>query len=266
MAPAAFFQNAGGIRWYCEQRGDGPYIVLMPSGEGDCGSFETVATILSEKFTVLTFDTPGFSRTSAPPDPAEITANCLAGQISELVASLKIEKATFYGCSSGGVAVLDLLLDYPEIVRNAIIHEAAIVLEGQPSAKSFIGELTSLTDTEVVESCKQLFVSLFNERPDKWEALGRNYHARLERNYVTWVRHYLSVAKRRKYDASKLKNCPLAWTIGGLSPAASFFNNAQLAWQADIQIGLLMCKHFPQVSVPKLLADHIRDKTTPYLS
>jgi pimeloyl-ACP methyl ester carboxylesterase len=57
----------------------------VPSGEGDCTSFDAVAALLADQFTVLTFDMPGFSRTSAPPD---LTAFKAAGQVAALVRSL----------------------------------------------------------------------------------------------------------------------------------------------------------------------------------
>jgi pimeloyl-ACP methyl ester carboxylesterase len=57
-----FEHQAAGVDWHCEQRGDGPPVVLVPSGEGDCTSFEQVAAQLADEFAVLTFDTPGFSR------------------------------------------------------------------------------------------------------------------------------------------------------------------------------------------------------------
>src|SRR5215831_2010660 len=56
-----FNRRVDSIDWYYELRGRGPTIVLISSGEGDCGSFEEVAASLSEAFTVLTFDMPGFS-------------------------------------------------------------------------------------------------------------------------------------------------------------------------------------------------------------
>ena len=55
----------GSIDWYCELRGSGPTVVLIPSGEGDCGNFAVVAEQLAREFTVLTFDTPGGSRSTA---------------------------------------------------------------------------------------------------------------------------------------------------------------------------------------------------------
>jgi hypothetical protein len=49
----------------------------------------------------------------------------------------------------------------------------------------------------------------------------------------------------------------VTWTIGGLTPTVAFFDNIATAQASGIPIGLLMCKHFPQVSIPDALADHI---------
>src|SRR5262245_52395142 len=108
-----FKHTAGDIEWYCELRGSGPTVVLIPSGEGDCGSFDSVADALADEFTVLTFDTPGFSRSSAPPDSIRVSR--LADQIAALITALNLAPATFYGCSSGGIAALSLAADYPTI-------------------------------------------------------------------------------------------------------------------------------------------------------
>jgi hypothetical protein len=56
---AGNYRQVDSINWYYELRGRGPTVVFIPSGEGDCGSFEKVAVALSREFTVLTFDMPG---------------------------------------------------------------------------------------------------------------------------------------------------------------------------------------------------------------
>jgi hypothetical protein len=73
------------ITWYYELRGRGPTVVLTPSGEGDCGSFEKVAVALARDFTVLTFDMPGFSRSSDPPGFANYLMMQAASEVAALV-------------------------------------------------------------------------------------------------------------------------------------------------------------------------------------
>jgi pimeloyl-ACP methyl ester carboxylesterase len=260
MQIQSFTHRAGGIDWYCQQQGDGPAVVLVPSGEGDCTPFDPVAARLADQFSVLTFDMPGFSRTSAPADPHDLTPVKAADQVAALVRSLGINKATFYGCSSGGIVVLGLIAVHPDVVTNGIVHEVAINADYRSGkSESLLPSLCALTDDEIVGQCKMMFRELMNDDPVAWDALGQEYHARLKRNYVTWVRRYVNYSGPGPgYEPADFTNRPLDWTIGGFTPAMTFFSNVQLAASLGIPLGLLPCKHFPQVSIPDLPADHIR--------
>lgn len=250
-----FEHHTGGIDWYCEQRGEGPPIVLVPSGEGDCASFEKVAADLANDFTVLTFDIPGFSRSHVR-SPDDVSLPKLADQIVDLTESLSLSPATFYGCSSGGFAVLDLVVRHPNAVQNAIVHEVADAAAATP-----LLSLAALDDAAIVETCKFAYAQIMNDDVGAWEALGDEYHARLAKNYVTWVRRYLTPPLPPSHAPDELVGKPVTWTIGGITPAATFFGNVVLAVKSRLPISVLMCKHFPQVSAPAMLAEHIRSNS-----
>lgn len=248
------------IHWYCELRGSGPTVVLIPSGEGDCGSFDKVAELLSTQFTVLTFDMPGFSRTSDPPNFERYSMAQAASEVAALVQSLELGPATFYGCSSGGQVALRLAVQAPGLVRRAIVHEVAPAapFPQPPSGAAPVPALSpGSSDEDIVLACKYRFRNVMNEDGEAWDALGEAYHRRLERNYVTWVRRYFGMPDLRMPTPEELQRRSITWTIGGLTEAAKFFNNVLAAHAAGIAVGLLMCKHFPQVSIPEALADHI---------
>jgi len=121
-----------------------------------------------------------------------------------------------------------------------------------------ISSLPTLGDAEIVRVCKDLFRNQFNENAEAWDALGEGFHKRLERNYVTWVGRYVAASGAfRRFTSEELRRRPVTWTIGGLTPVISFFDNVVTAHAAGIQVGLLMCRHFPQVSIPDALAAHI---------
>jgi pimeloyl-ACP methyl ester carboxylesterase len=270
MTPKTFAQEAAGIDWYCEARGRGPQIVLIPSGEGDCGSFALVADDLARDFSVLTFDMPGFSRSSPPPDWRDVGANAVAGQIAALTASLGIERATFYGCSSGGVFALALAAEHPDIVESVIVHEVAVAPSGGRPADGPFAKLFSPDDATVVETCKFLFRNVMNENQKAWDDLGSDYHLRLEKNYLTWARRYVGAAQTsgifRELSAQDLARRPITWTVGGLSGVTPLIDgNRRIAAIGGIAIEVLPCRHFPQVSIPDLLARHLRASAQRYL-
>lgn len=245
-----FQHQTNEIDWYCEQRGSGHPVVLVPSGEGDCGSFERVATAIAGQHSVLTFDMPGFSRTHVH-DADIISVPLMADQIAELVRSLGVERAVYYGCSSGGAAVLDLAVRHPALVGRAIVHEVALAVP------AVLNDLVAMDDSSVMETCRFVFANIMNDDPVAWEALGDEFHARLATNYVTWVRRYIAPGIPPQLTPENLAGLPITWTIGGLSPAAAFLDNVVLAVQSGHPITTLMCKHFPQVSAPDMLSEHI---------
>ena len=208
---------------------------------------------------MLTFDTPGFSRSQV--DSADtISVPRLADQIADLVKSLRTYPATFHGCSSGGLAVLDLVVRHTALVRNAIVHEVAM-----DAALALLGDLATVDDAEAVERCTFMYAHLFNDDLAAWQGLGDEYHARLATNYVTWVRRYVAGGPLPPHNPKDLAGKPITWTIGGLTPAAAFLDNVVLAVESGVPISALLCKHFPQVSAPDMLAEHIRTSTLPYL-
>ena len=255
-----FRHQVDAINWYCEVQGGGPTIVLIPSGEGDCGSFDKVAGLLSAQFRVLTFDMPGFSRSSDPPNFESYSISQAAREVAALVQSLELGPATFYGCSSGGQVAFRLAAQEPDLVRRAIVHEVAPAVNFQqpPSGGTPPPTLSpDSTDEDIVLACKYRFRNVMNENGEAWDSLGEEYHHRLERNYVTWVRRYFGLPDLRMPTSEELQRRPVTWTIGGLTETAKFYNNVLAAHAAGIEVGLLMCKHFPQVSIPEVLADHI---------
>ena len=218
-----------GIVWHTLRYGTGPDLILLPSGEGDTHTFAGILHQLARHFTLTTFDMPGFSRTTCPPEALEnLSASKLATQIVGLMDALEIPRASFFGCGSGGLVALTLAAEYSERVMGVVVHEVPLLTTNGLKSGFPGGDLASLKrlgDAEAVEACREMFLRQMCEDESKWEGLPGDlagYHKRQESNYVTWVRHYVGKIERR-FEKQDLTKRPITWTVGGLTPAGMFW-------------------------------------------
>ena len=58
--------SVNGTELYYEIRGTGAPVLLIMGGSGDGGHFDAVADLLSDEFTVVTYDRRGNGRSPAP--------------------------------------------------------------------------------------------------------------------------------------------------------------------------------------------------------
>lgn len=99
-----------------------------------------------------------------------------------------------------------------------------------------------------------------NEDVVAWEGLGPEYHARLAKNYITWVRNYCPAVADFVWDKEKIGKVKerIYWSLGALMPMGVFFDNVVLCTEVGIRMKLLQSKHFPQVSIPGALAEYVK--------
>jgi acetyltransferase/esterase len=117
-----------GARLYFESHGSGPLLLLIPGAMGDAGSFSQVTELLSARYTVVTYDRRGFSR-SRPNGPQDYNHRLEtdADDVRRLLEHLSNEPATIFGASSGGVVALEVLTHYPSVVRTLVPFEPPIM-------------------------------------------------------------------------------------------------------------------------------------------
>ncbi|MCG8440248.1 MAG: alpha/beta hydrolase [Caulobacterales bacterium] len=274
-APAveSFTHEAGGINYYVERRGSGPDLFLVTSGQGDSGAYKLVADILAEDFTVYTFDPPGFSRSGPPPSWEGMSSHVLADQVAELVTSLGIENAHFYGSSSGGTTVMSLAIDHPELVRSAVVHEPAVVSHVPaspffPPFKVFFAE-NFRTQAEIhgghaaaaraaIDSGDDFLIM----DPEAIRALGDDHIERRIANVEVWFEHYADggiPCCNRVFTAEELTGKPITFTAGMFTMGGFTAGVEDVAVLGGSQLLWLPSKHFPYVTIPETVATVIKD-------
>jgi pimeloyl-ACP methyl ester carboxylesterase len=131
-----------GAEFYYEVRGSGPPILLIMGFTGDGGNFETMAELLADEFTVVTYDRRGNGRSPRPAGWVKTSPEEQADDAAALLAALDLVPAGVYGSSAGASFALCLTIRRPDLVRCAVLHEPVLVrLFDDPGARDAVTAL-----------------------------------------------------------------------------------------------------------------------------
>lgn len=265
MAKKVFHLPANGIEFYCEMRGTGPLVLLVPDGCNDCGPYDNLSLALSTDFTVVTFDMRGGTR-SMDHRPQKVTPSVLGDDVAGIIEALGMGPASIYGCSSGGQAVLAAAKRHPSLIRNVLVHEAA--LQGDtplPGAGfryfenifSFQNHFNSgLTPSDFWGICNA----------EKALGLTAEVRARLDENAVFWGKWYLGTVDTDSYTAEDLERMPpVDFTVGTWTPAWLVYANLATAARGKYPVRWFNCAHHPEITCPIEYAQYMCETIKKYL-
>jgi pimeloyl-ACP methyl ester carboxylesterase len=135
-APDTAMLDVHGASLYYEVRGSGPMLLMIPGGPTDAGSFGALADLMSDAYTVVTYDCRGNSRSPLHGSPDELTMAVFADDAASLIEAITSEPAYVLGSSGGASYGLELVSRHPDLVRTLIAHEPP-VMELLPDAERY---------------------------------------------------------------------------------------------------------------------------------
>jgi pimeloyl-ACP methyl ester carboxylesterase len=112
-----------GAELHYEVRGRGPALLMIPGGPTDAAIFTELADQLQDRYTVVTYDPRGNSRSTFEGGPPDIRVEVHADDAARLIASVDEGPAYVFGSSGGAIYGLDLAAFYPDHVRALVAHE-----------------------------------------------------------------------------------------------------------------------------------------------
>jgi pimeloyl-ACP methyl ester carboxylesterase len=254
--------TVNGAELYHEVRRGGPPVLFVMGATGTGGVFETVAEILSDEFTVVTYDRRGNGRSPRPAGWETTSPEEQADDAAALLDALGLTPAVVFGTSAGGLFALCLLIRHPETVRGAILHEPALFsLFDDPEAvrKTVSAVVKPALDSGGPPAALEQFVR-FIAGDANWDRLEPGVRERMLASAET----YFGVEIGR-FDTWLPTNEALAAVAAPVELLLSddshpFFAQAadRLAERVRVKTARTPGTHFPYLDHPQELAQTIR--------
>ncbi len=125
--PASFTVGVPGARLYYEVQGEGPALILVGHPMGASG-FASIAPLLAERFTVITFDPRGFGRSTIDDPDQDADPDLVADDVRRVLEAVGKVPAHVFGSSGGAVTGLALATCFPGHLETLIAHEPPLAL------------------------------------------------------------------------------------------------------------------------------------------
>ncbi|MFI6287318.1 alpha/beta fold hydrolase [Streptomyces sp. NPDC051018] len=115
-----------GAQLHYEVRGSGPLLLVIPGAPADAGSLAGLGAVLADRYTVVSYDQRGLSRSGLTGPPGDLDVAAFSEDARLLLTALGGEPAHVLGTSGGALTGLDLAARNPGLVRGLIVHEPPI--------------------------------------------------------------------------------------------------------------------------------------------
>jgi pimeloyl-ACP methyl ester carboxylesterase len=176
-----------------------------------------LANRLADRYTVVTYDQRGHSRSPLDGEPQDLPAALHAEDAAALLRAVGDGSAYVYGSSGGGTIGLDLVARHPELVRTLVAHEAPLV-ELLPDGARLRAAYEDIVDTyrsegvfpamekfgAVVEEGGPKYTDVVQQKeptPEDQETMGR-----MTGNFELFIAHELLPVGGSVPDLDALRN------------------------------------------------------------
>ena len=136
------YASTEGGEIYYEVRGKGEPLLMISGGGGYADFYTLAAEILSDEYTVITYDRRGNSR-SAKNDLKNFEISQQSRDAVAVLNAAGYNSALIFGNSGGAVIALDMAKTQPSTVKAMVVHEPPVirVLTDSENWLSFFSEL-----------------------------------------------------------------------------------------------------------------------------
>ena len=190
-----------GASIYHERRGAGPLLLIIPGGPQDAGVFAELSHLLADRYTVVSYDPRGNSRSRFDGEPEALQLDVQGDDAAALIGALGKGRAYVFGTCGGGQIGFNVGARYPQLVQTLVAHEppALLMLEDPAAALAAEQRVHDTYLKEGVDAAMALFFGInglageageegtppeFDLPPEAAETF-----ARVSSNFEYWLAH-----------------------------------------------------------------------------
>jgi pimeloyl-ACP methyl ester carboxylesterase len=112
-----------GATLFYRVRGNGPLLLILAGGHGDADTTDALCEKLIDRYTVVTYDRRGLSRSTIEAAAGSPTIATHSEDVHQLLAALTPDSSIVFGSSRGALIGLDLVARHPKQVDILVAHE-----------------------------------------------------------------------------------------------------------------------------------------------
>jgi pimeloyl-ACP methyl ester carboxylesterase len=206
-----------GATLYYEIRGSGPVLLCITGGPTDAGMFTDLAGRLADRYTVVTYDQRGHSRSTLDGEAEDIPIALHADDAAAILEAVGWEPAYVYGNSGGGTIGLDLVVRHPRLVHTLVAHETFLIelLPDGARWRSEFDDIAEIYRTEGVFPAMGRFGAIVEEGGPKYSEEmqqapstpeAEEMMARMSGNFDLFIAHELQSNGGYVPDLDALRN------------------------------------------------------------
>jgi pimeloyl-ACP methyl ester carboxylesterase len=252
--------RVNGADLYHEVRGSGPALLFIAGAFSDTSHFARVGELLTDEFTIVTYDRRGYSRSGGGGGPTGPAAQ--ADDAVNLLAALGLAPAAVYGNSSGAIIALDLVLRQAAAVQAAILHEPPLMAGwARPDeVRAAIGGVVERGMATGGPAAAAEAFFRFVAGDANWESIGHEARDRIRKNGPTFFGSEIGKFEPFRPDDAALAaiSRPVLVLVSEGSPPFFAEATAWLAARLGVAITWTPGTHTPQIDHPVELAHTIR--------
>lgn len=256
-----------------EVSGTGPVLLLIPGGPADSSGFAPIRSVLSDRYTVVTYDPRGLSRSRFDGEAQDTTVQTFADDAHKLLAALGSEPAYVLGSSGGALVGFELLTRHPEQVRALVAHEPPLthVLDDADTHAAFSREIYDTYRSEGVGPAMGKFLAAAglgqnapqppaDPSPEMVEAM-----ARMQKNLDFFLAHMWLPLGDYSPDLSQLRSLPVTVAVGEASKGQLAYRTAEaLAEKLGKEATVFPGDHGGFSSHPEAFASRLHEVLSAY--